>query len=54
VFGQLWRRACEHVVPFFAFAPGIIKMLYTTNCLEALRRRTSKAGSSFRTSGPVR
>jgi transposase-like protein len=50
---QLWRRAWEHVVPFFAFAPGIIKMIYTTNCLEALRRRTSKARSSFRTTARV-
>jgi putative transposase len=25
--GQVWRRAWEHVVPFFAFAPGIRKMI---------------------------
>ena len=29
--GQAWRRAWDHVVPFFAFAPGILKMIYTTN-----------------------
>jgi putative transposase len=40
--GQLWRRAWEHVVPFFAFAPGIRKMIYTTNCVEALNRSLRK------------
>jgi putative transposase len=33
--GQAWRRAWEHVIPFFAFAPGIRKMIYTTNAVEA-------------------
>jgi transposase-like protein len=28
--GQAWRNAWEHVIPFFAFAPGIRKMIYTT------------------------
>ena len=28
--GQAWRRAWEHVVPFFAFASGIRTMIYTT------------------------
>src|SRR5207244_10595245 len=36
--GQAWRRAWEHVVPFFAFAPGVRKMIYTTNAVEALHR----------------
>jgi putative transposase len=36
--GQLWRRAWEHVVPFFAFAPGIGKMIYTANCVAAPNR----------------
>lgn len=40
--GQLWRRAWDHVVPFFAFAPGIRKMIYTTNCIEALNRSLRK------------
>src|ERR1700757_1272370 len=35
--GQAWRRVWEHVVPFFAFAPGIRKMIYTTNTVEALQ-----------------
>jgi putative transposase len=32
-------QARGHVVPFFAFAPGIRKMIYTTNAVEALHRR---------------
>ena len=40
--GQAWRRAWEHVIPFFAFAPGIRKMIYTTNAVEALNRRLRK------------
>jgi putative transposase len=34
--GQAWRRAC------FAFAPGIRKMIYTTNAVEALHRSLRK------------
>jgi putative transposase len=40
--GQVWRRAWEHVVPFFTFAPGIRKMIYTTNAVEALHRSLRK------------
>jgi len=40
--GQAWRRAWEHVVPFFAFAPVIRKMIYTTNAVEALHRSLRK------------
>src|SRR5579875_618128 len=40
--GQLWRRAWDHVVPFFAFAPAIRKMIYTTNSIEALNRSLRK------------
>src|ERR1700757_1802771 len=32
--GQIWRNAWEHVVPFFAFAPGIRKMIYTTDEMD--------------------
>jgi transposase-like protein len=32
--GQAWRRAWEQVIPFFGFAPGIRKMIYTTNAVE--------------------
>jgi transposase-like protein len=48
--GQAWRRAWEHVIPFFAFAPGIRKMIYTTNAVEALNRslrKISKTRGSF-------
>lgn len=50
--GQIWRNAWEHVVPFFAFAPGIRKMIYTTNAVEALHRslrKIIKTRSSFPT-----
>jgi len=40
--GQAWRRAWEHVIPFFAFAPAIRKMIYTTNAVEALNRSLRK------------
>ena len=40
--GQAWRRVWEHVVPFFAFAPEIRKMIYTTNAVEALNRSLRK------------
>jgi transposase-like protein len=40
--GQAWRRAWEHVIPFFAFAPGIRKMIYTSNAVEALNRSLRK------------
>ena len=36
--GAAWSRAWEHVIPFFAFAPEIRKMIYTTNAVEALNR----------------
>jgi putative transposase len=40
--GQAWRRAWPQVVPFFAFAPEIRKMIYTTNAVEALNRSLRK------------
>jgi putative transposase len=40
--GQSWRRAWEHVIPFFAFPPGIRKMIYTTNAVESLNRSLRK------------
>jgi putative transposase len=40
--GQAWRRSWEHVIPFFAFAPGIRRMIYTTNAVEALNRSLRK------------
>ena len=40
--GQAWRRAWEHVVPFFAFPPAIRKIIYTTNAVESLNRSLRK------------
>ena len=40
--GQIWRRAWEHVTPFFAFPPDIRKMIYTTNAVESLNRSLRK------------
>ncbi|MGH6842721.1 MAG: transposase [Methylocella sp.] len=40
--GPIWRRAWEHAVAFFGFAPSIRKMIYTTNCVEALHRPLRK------------
>ncbi len=48
--GKIWRRAGEHVIPFFGFAPSIRKMIYTTNCVEALNhslRKIIKTRGSF-------
>src|SRR3954453_13373086 len=32
--GAAWRRAWDNVIPFFAFAPGIRKMIYTTDEMD--------------------
>jgi putative transposase len=40
--GQAWRRAWEHVIPFFAFPPAVRKMIYTTNAVESLNRSLRK------------
>ena len=40
--GQSWRRAWQHVIPFFAFPPDIRKMIYTTNAVESLNRSLRK------------
>ena len=31
-----WRRAWDRVIPFFAFAPAIRKVIYTTNAIESV------------------
>ena len=38
----LWRRAWEQVIPFFAFAPEIRKIVYTTNAIESLHMQLRK------------
>jgi putative transposase len=40
---QSWRRNWEHVIPFFAFAPELRKILYTTNAIESLNAQVRKA-----------
>src|SRR5512144_2258127 len=45
-----WRRAWTHVIPFFAFAPEIRRVIYTTNALEsvhALLRKIIKTRGHF-------
>jgi transposase-like protein len=37
-----WRRAWLHVIPFFAFAPEIRRVIYTTNALESVHARLRK------------
>ena len=38
-----WRRAWPEVIPFFAFAPAVRKLLYTTNAIEALNAKLRRA-----------
>jgi transposase-like protein len=39
---QSWRRAWAHVVPFFAFAPEVRRIIYTTNAIESLHMQLRK------------
>lgn len=39
---QSWRRHWEHVIPFFAFAAPVRKMIYTTNSIESLHSTVRK------------
>jgi putative transposase len=40
---QSWRRNWEQVIPFFAFAPQVRKIVYTTNAIESLHSQVRKA-----------
>ena len=40
---QSWWRNWEQVIPFFAFAPEVRKMIYTTNAIESLNATVRKA-----------
>jgi putative transposase len=40
--GQSWRRAWEHVIPFFAFPPEVRRVIYTTNVIESLHMQLRK------------
>lgn len=37
-----WRRAWDRVIPFFAFAPPIRRVIYTTNAIESINARLRK------------
>jgi len=37
-----WRRAWEHVIPFFAFPPEVRRVIYTTNVIESLHSQLRK------------
>ena len=39
---QSWRRAWEHVTPFFVFPPEIRRVVYTTNAIESLNMQLRK------------
>lgn len=47
---QAWRRAWEHITPFFVFPPDIRRVVYTTNAIESLNmqlRKIIKTGGHF-------
>ena len=39
---QSWRRAWEHVIPFFSFPPEVRRVIYTTNVIESLHMQLRK------------
>jgi putative transposase len=39
---ESWRRAWEHVIPFFAFPPEVRRVIYTTNVIESLHMQLRK------------
>ena len=41
--GQSWRRAWPEVIPFYAFADEVRRILYTTNSIEALNAKLRRA-----------
>jgi putative transposase len=40
---QSWRRKWEQVIPFFAVAPEIRQIIYTTNAIESLHSQVRKS-----------
>lgn len=42
VIKQMWLNQWEQVVPLFDFPPEVRKLIYTTNCIEALNRSIRK------------
>lgn len=52
--GQIWRRAWQQVIPFFAFPKDVRRIIYTTNAIEALNsklRRAVRARGHFPSDG---
>ena len=43
MIAQSWRRNWEQVSPFFAFAPDVRKIIYTTNAIESLHSQVRKS-----------
>jgi putative transposase len=41
--GQMWRRAWQQVIPFFAFPKDARRIIYTTNAIEALNSKLRRA-----------
>lgn len=41
--GQMWRRAWQEVIPFFAFPRDVRRIIYTTNAIEALNSKLRRA-----------
>jgi putative transposase len=39
---QSWKRAWQNVIPFFAFAPEVRRVIYTTNVIESLHMQLRK------------
>ncbi|HVV75237.1 MAG TPA: IS256 family transposase [Mycobacteriales bacterium] len=37
-----WENAWEHVIPFFAFAPEVRRVIYTTNMIESINYQLRK------------
>jgi len=40
--GPSWRRVWQQVIPFFAFAPEVRRIIYTTNAIESLHMQLRK------------
>jgi putative transposase len=41
--GQMWRRAWQEVIPFFAFPKDVRRIIYTTNAIESLNSKLRRA-----------
>ncbi|MCW7541145.1 IS256 family transposase [Aquabacterium sp. A7-Y] len=37
-----WRRSWDRVIPFFAFAPAVRRVIYTTNAIESIHAQLRK------------